>query len=616
MKKERKSGGLYLFWYTHPRAAIALLLVAINLVVILFFTALLSIISKNPFFEELSYLFTYTMCSDGIYDFVNQQEDVTCFVIKIVLTVVQMVIFSGALIGFTTDILQSTINKRVENVGKLKLRDHYVFLNWSAIGPNIIYDLSFQEEKKTIVILCEKNRHEVMTSIENIFTENQRSIRNMELFIKYGTPNSSKHLKDVSIDNAKYIGVLLSDESVTEDDGILISDADLSSFKVLMAIRNMGSRANIAVEVENESTEKRIEHFLHKTDPSLLNRVSVFAHNSVIGHILGRAVINPLYSQLFHHILSYKGCEFYSLPTMDLEQALYRYHNCIPIINYDDDCEIDENGETAADQLYFLADDFESIEERKTPHSFAKPIPYRERIIRENFTLIILSDSDRVRFVSEELDAYNRLFGKSITVEVHSYSENIDIFAEHIRAIPGNKKILLLSSERGNQADQDADVFIALISLKISGKLDPHIPIYAEIVNPKNLISMQNLGVASVIVSSKIISLFMAQLLTHPGSRRFYRDIILTNGIGDAGSIDFDIIRAEDLLEFNAQEMTFSSKSELIQSFFLASGKKKMCVGIKPEGSDCQEISFLSSETDTAAPVTLHPKDELILITS
>ncbi len=591
------------------------MLVAVNLLVILFFTALLSLVSGNPFFDELSYLFTYTMCSDGIYDFVNKQEDLACFIIKIVLTVVQMIIFSGALIGFTTDLLQSTIDKRMRNVGKLDLRNHYVFLNWSAIGPNIIYDLSFLDDKKTIVILSDKDRDEVMTSIENIFTENNKPLRNMKLFIKNGSPSSRKHLSDISLDHAKYVGILLSDEVADEESQNSISERDLASFKALMAILHMNPDANIVVELESRSAEERIEHFLKETHPTLCDHVSAFSHNSVIGHILGRAVINPIYSHLFHHILSYDGCEFYGLPAMDTADALQCYRNCIPVVNYDDDCTVDENGNTAADQLYILADDFRSIEKRKTPCSFAKPIPYREEISRENFSLIIFSDSDRAGFVVEELDAYNRTFQKHISYELHSYDEDLSAVAEHIQTIDGTKKILLLSSEQKNSADQDADVFVALLSLKISGRLDESIPIFAELVNPKNLISMQNLGVVSVIVSNKIISLFMVQLLTHPGSRRFYRDIVVTNSGDNGGAVDFDVVFARELLSFSGSELTFSSRSEFLHSFFLASEKNKLCVGIKPEGNEPQDLTFLCSHTDDLTPLTICPNDELILIT-
>ena len=84
----------------YPRISVAVMLLAINLIVIFLFTLILALISGNQFFDELAYLFTYTMCSDGIYDFVNNQEDVLCFIVKIVLTIIQMVIFSGALIGY------------------------------------------------------------------------------------------------------------------------------------------------------------------------------------------------------------------------------------------------------------------------------------------------------------------------------------------------------------------------------------------------------------------------------------------------------------------------------------------------------------------------------------
>ena len=615
MKQGKLANKLFLFWYTHPRAAIGCMLIAINLLVIVLFTAILSIVSGNPFFDELSYLFTYTMCSDGIYDFVNNEEDLACFVIKIVLTVVQMIIFSGALIGFTTDLLQSTLDKRMRNAGKLNLSGHYVFLNWSAIGPNIIYDLSFLDGKKTVVILCEADRDEVQHSIENVFTENGRPIRDLDLLIKTGSPSSLKHLGDVSLDRAEYVGILLSEQDLSGETRGGITERDLNGFKVLMAILHMGADSNIVVETEHRSTEERITRFLQETDPDLLRRVSVFSHNSVIGHILGRAVIDPIYSHLFHQVLSYDGCEFYGKPAMDTDDALCRYRNCIPIINYDDDLAVDEDGNTAADQLYVLANEERDITFRAAPRSFARPIPYREEITREEFTLFIFSDSDRAGFVIDELNAYNALFSKRIEYRVHSYSEDVAAVAEVISAAPGNKKILLLSSEQGGQNDQDADVFIALLSLKISEKLSPDVPIFAEIVNPRNLASMQNLGVVSVIVSNKIISLFMVQLLTHPGSRRFYRDIVVTNGAEEGGSVDFDIIRAGDLLDFTDGEITFSCKAEAVHSLYHASGKTRLCVGVNPSGAAHDAIDYFCGDTDSPHPITLHPDDKLILIT-
>ena len=75
-------------------------------------------------------MFTFTLSSDDVYNFITDGGDnLLCFIIKIVLAIIQMVIFSGALIGFTTDLLQSTIDKRLNNTGKISLSNHYVFLN-------------------------------------------------------------------------------------------------------------------------------------------------------------------------------------------------------------------------------------------------------------------------------------------------------------------------------------------------------------------------------------------------------------------------------------------------------------------------------------------------------
>ena len=80
-KRKEKNNLFMVLWYSHPRTAIAISLVAVNIMVIILFSAILSLVSGNGFFSELAYIFTYTMSSDGIYDFVNQQEDLVCFII-------------------------------------------------------------------------------------------------------------------------------------------------------------------------------------------------------------------------------------------------------------------------------------------------------------------------------------------------------------------------------------------------------------------------------------------------------------------------------------------------------------------------------------------------------
>ena len=175
-------------------------------------------------------------------------------------------------------------------------------------------------------------------------------------------------------------------------------------------------------------------------------------------------------------------------------------------------------------------------------------------------------------------------------------------------SISGKKKILLLSSSEEG-AKQDADVFLAALDLKLTGTIDDSTEVYAEIVNPINMKSLQNLGVVSVIVSNRIVSLFMLQLLTHANSKKFYRDLISINdGIGNDG-IDVDIMRADELLMFDSEYISFSCQSELVQSFYIASGKTKMCMGIKHG----DELRFLCDRMDKPEDLRVYPEDELVL---
>lgn len=592
-------------WYSHPRVAIALTLIFFNLAIISLFTCILTGVTGNKFFDELAYVFAFTMSSDGIYDFVNSSDDLKCFIIKIILALIQMVIFSGALIGFTTDVLQTTIDARLNNLGKIDLKDHYVFLNWSSISPRLIYDLSFLEGYKNVIILCDKSRDDVRDSIESVFTDNKQKLKNMRIFIKEGDPMSSKHLDDISLSQAKYIGIFLSDNDGAAQNGI--TARDLSAVKTLLTMMNINTEANIVVELENSGAVDKIEGLLDISDSEMNRHIVAFSHNEVVGHILGRSVMNPTFDAVYNELLSYDGVEFYGIGVEDVEEALYRYNDCIPVVNYDDDDAVDASGKKQADQLYVLSDDRQSLGERSEKKRFVKPLNYCENRKKIDFTAFIVSDGGDHSFVIEELKRYS---SQSNLAEYRSYnySTDLDLLKQDLATVPGLKKVLLLSSGDA-ESKQDADVFLAALDLKLNGNLDSSVEVYAEIVNPINTKALQNLGVISVIVSNRIVSLFMLQLLTHSNSRKFYRDLIsLNDGVGD-DALDIDIVTAEEILKFDSEYISFSCQSELVQSLYIASGKTKMCLGIK-QG---EEVRFLCNGMDEPEDLRVYPTDELVI---
>ena len=182
---------------------------------------------------------------------------------------------------------------------------------------------------------------------------------------------------------------------------------------------------------------------------------------------------------------------------------------------------------------------------------------------------------------------------------------------EKIKETNGIKKILLLSAEDSEGNNQDTNIFLAALSLKAEKYIDENIEIFAEIVNPGNLNSLQNLGIISVIVSNKIISLAMVQLLTHPGSKRFYRDMISTNGDDEDDGIDFELIKAGNLFEIE-EKIVFSSKAEMVQVMYNSTNKKMMCIGVIFKNSD--EILFLCDKMDDEVEIIITKDDELVIV--
>jgi hypothetical protein len=427
--------------------------------------------------------------------------------------------------------------------------------------------------------------------------------------VKEGDPMSAKMLSDISLDKAKYIGILLSD--VENDGEHSMSNKDLSAIKTLFTMMNVNKEANIVVEVEENDTLEKIENLAAVINPELSKRVIAFSHNSVVGHILGRAIANPLYNDVYQELLSYEGVEFYGIEPCDLEEALYKYNDCIPVINYDDDDVIDENGEKAVDQLYILAENAQSLGVRHHSRSFVKPLAYREALERESFTVFVVSKDGDSRFVEEELNQFAKTDGLEIAYKSYIYADGLDGLLDDLENTRGHKKILLLSTAKEESVNQDTEVFIAALDLKLSQRLDADTQVYAEVMNPTNTGALQNLGVISVVVSNKIISLFMVQLLTHPASKKFYRDIISTNDDIGNDAIDLAVVKAKEVLEFDGEYIDFTCRSELVQSFFIASGKKKMCLGVKKTDSD--RMQFLCNKMDVEELIRLYPDDELLL---
>lgn len=602
MKQRKKSNGR-VFWYLHPHLSLAVGLILANIAIIFLFTGILSLTSGESFIDELKTCFILTLAADGIYE----TKDVIELVLKSIMILLQMVIFSGALIGFMTNILENLFDKAMNHRGTLKLKNHYVLLGWSSLGANIIYDMSFMDGKKTVVILSDKDRDEIDSEIQNLFTLNNRKIKDINIIIKNGEPGNAKHLTDVSIADAKSIGILLVHDNENEENA-----ADLNTFKLLMSIIHLVHNTNIVVEVTTQQMKEKIEA-LFKDSSISSNQVSVFSSNVVTGHIVGKSIINQQYFYVFHELLGYDGVEFYDIEPMRLSEALEWYDNCIPMANYDDDNEIDENGQKEADHLYVLGEDSTCNHKRQERKVIDRRIPFRRSILDKSFTVFIVGENQGLKFLVQEFKEYEENSKNKINIKTYRFSDDLSKIVSDINNTQGKRKLLLLSDKKLEAAEQDSNIYMTLLSLKLSHKLDEDVEISIEISNPNNIQSLNNLGITKVIVTNKIISLYMIQLLTHENAVKFYQDVITPDTDENDGSVDVEIYDSAELLDVS-KPLVFNSKAELIQSFYYSSNQTMMLFAIRNK-KDNSDAYYLCNDIDKEERIVIDENTELFIMT-
>ncbi len=610
MNKKRNS--FLEFWYSHTRLATAMVLLVLNLVITFLFATIFALITKLNFFSALEYCTILALSSDGIWTIKELYSGIANYnillIFHIIIIIIQTICYSGALIGFITTILSNIFENVEGSKRKLHLNNHYILLNWSSLGSNIIYDLSYLEGHKTVVILAEHNREKILNDIYDLFTVNNKKIKNIRFFVKEGSPFSSKNLKDISIEKAQSIGILL-DESWTNDihNDDMISYKDLSSFRLLMSLIHLVDNKNIVIEVEKTQISEKIQKLFAKNINSK-NKISVFSHHEIIGHILGKAIIKKEYVDFYNEVLSYDGVEFYGISPIDITQALMEYNDFVPIVLYDDDDELDYEGKKNPDHLYILDEDG-YLTKRKTPLKHERIIKTRYLSHDCDCSFYIVGDSNSLEYIIKELQEYKCYNAANLEYEVFSYKQ-LSQMVEAINKKKNCRKVLLLSQTNQDEIDQDANIFVNLLSLRVDYNLDKDVEVYAEITNPSNYSAVKNMGVAKTIVSNKLISLYMVQLLTHPNSGKFYRDILIPNSLEEDAGIDFEIVDAYQYLDID-EELTFSSKAELVQSFYFSTNKKNMIIAYKNKTDE--KMIYLCSNMDKQETITIK-KDTIIIV--
>ena len=392
---KRKRNIVREFYYSHPYLVIFNILILYNIAIILLFSLLLAYlkdgtVNGSNYLAAIQYCAIYTMNSGDIWS----DAPTSVIILKIIINTTQMITFSGALIGLATSMLQNLFNRRVHNVGKLKLKNHFVILNWSPIGANLIKELIFMEGKKTIVILSNNSRDAIQEEIDNLLLESGVEKKHIRIFVKTGNPSSRKALKEVSIEKCVSIALLSNSSWIDTND---LTDAD--AFKILMSILSINKKANIVIEANNNKFSKQISDLMKASEELKQANISIFSRNAIVGHALGRAAINTSFADLYYYLLSFEGGSFYSInKPYDIKDALKYYSKAIPITRYK---------ENDGEKLYLYASYESNTRKSLTKKETNKEITFQKNIRPNNFTLFIIGDNDKANAIMDVCETHN-----------------------------------------------------------------------------------------------------------------------------------------------------------------------------------------------------------------
>ncbi|MDO4333601.1 MAG: hypothetical protein Q4C58_13075 [Eubacteriales bacterium] len=420
---------------------------------ILFFVAAAGVIYSlsPPTLKDTGFgaavFYTITMVLDaGCISFIIEdvgQTSVAVIIFCLIVVILGMVIFTGAVIGYLTNYISAFIEHANEGEKRLYLTNHTVILNWNSRASEIVNDLLYSENAEKVVVLVNDNRDKVEKEITDRILdtlarekrekkEARSELKGMKRFVQWirdrrpqrltvivreGETFSSKQLDDISLYSAKAVIILGRDiaNSVcrfNQQERIdKYENGNAETIKTLVQVaeitgaQDSADNQRIIVEVEDDWTLGLVNKIIeHKENAGKCNIIPV-AVNRILGQILSQFSIMPELNLVYSILFSNKGAAFYSMKqpipadvNRYMEQYLSTHKKAIPLAFMDG-----KDGE----QCFYMAGSQEALtEENEVRAGKELQVDLNEDYWIEKKNVIILGHNSKSHFIMEGFNAF------------------------------------------------------------------------------------------------------------------------------------------------------------------------------------------------------------------
>ena len=592
--------------YQRPLLITLLTLLLINLAVLCAGAGIAMVIDNhyynNEFFQGsfLSAFITNArwMISPNSLTLLDVHENRMLMMLAVIIVIVGMVLFSGAIIATVTTALRAFIEKKSKAKGRIIVNNHFVILNWSSKVPEMIYNLMLKGFKHNIVILSDKSKEYIEGELKSLFLTNDIHQKfKANLIIKEGDSLLRGNLEDISIDKASQICVMVKEGMVDlDDDGVV--NSDLLNLKIVLKLGSFKLKEDCQIVVETDAEEARaqIDSLSRKLSSLRKLNISAISFNKKIGQIIAQSLVMPQMSNLYSELFSFEGSEFYSIESeQDIDQFMKTHTDAIPVHK-------DGN-------LFVLASEEEDCSKvREQEYTNDKKFKKKEVKVTPTANIFIIGENAKTKYLLQSLTRSHE-YGDIDFHFKHYDKMDIKSLINDVKETEGERKILILSDDKVGEDSYDANVFVALIELSKAFPQREGITYITELLDSRNLASVKDFNIHNTIISNKMMSLLITQLALNKSSKQFFEKVLTVSTAKKENDFDIDIAEVYQSIAIE-EDMTFESKAELLRTYYNTFEGTRILIGLVQD----DKINLLNEKQDKKEPIVLHKNDSFIYL--
>ena len=429
------------------------------------------------FFEAVFY--TITMILDaGCISYVIEdigQSGVAIAIVCLVIVIIGMVSFTGAVIGYVTNTISNFIDNSNTGTKKLYMSDHIVILNWNTRASEIINDLLYCPGEQKVVVLTDSGAEDIKKEVnerlsDTIERENRalweeysnlsffrrqwccfrhKLKNNIQIVFREGDVFSSKQLFDISLDRARSVVILGSDvnnsvcrfgqrEQIEEQ-----AKGNAQTVKTLMQVADItadlksADDQKIIVEISDDWTWEIVTRIINYKQVSGKCNIVPVRVNQVLGQILSQFSLMPELNLAYRELFSNKGSTFYVREEKVTDDNAYitRYlenHKfAIPLTSM-------MSGEN--EYFFYAADSDEDIDKTCAPYNSSYSVRLNRDYWIEKKCVIILGHNSKCRDIMRGFEAFCEEWGykdkddrilEIIVIDDEQSLKNMDYYKEY-----------------------------------------------------------------------------------------------------------------------------------------------------------------------------------------